>query len=180
MTRGRSSLGLEKKRQKSNAMGKNTIAIQIPLEEPACWRIPVKYPAETQKKKTFDDLVKGGKIDLLTEINKGGGGYLCRGTKGQHQEEWLDGSGQSGGDMARTDDGNGTNDTGTLRNVQPAVPVRAERYWNTGNTGTEKGGLNNAGKENGRGYNQGTRCCYGKRQKDAYRRKCRRTKRNAG
>ena len=50
-----------------------------------------QIPADT-KEKDLDDLVKAGKkIDLLTEINKGGGGYarMKKSNEPQHQEEWL-------------------------------------------------------------------------------------------
>jgi 5S rRNA maturation endonuclease (ribonuclease M5) len=118
-----------------------------------------KYPADT-KEKDLDDLVKAGKSDFLAEIIKGA--IYAEGQKGGTRHGGSGGlacgSGQIGMASARTDDGNGENDTGALRSVQPAVPVRAggiEDTGNTGHTGTEKGGIDYAGEEDGRGYNQG-------------------------
>ncbi len=119
----------------------------------------VKYPANT-KEKDLDDLVKAGKSDFLAEIIKEA--IDAEGQKGstRHGESGglACGGGQIGMASARADYGNGTNDTGTLRSVQSTVPVRVggiEDTGNTGRTGTEKGGLNNAGKENGRSDDQG-------------------------
>jgi hypothetical protein len=143
--------------QKANQKIGNMIA-EIPGKSAVRY---VQYPADT-KEKDLDDLVKAGKSDFLAEIIKeaidaeeqkgntrhGGPGGLASG------------SGQGGMANARTDDGNGANDTGALRNIQSAVPIRVETIkdtgnGNTGNTGTEKGELNNARKESGRSDNPG-------------------------